>query len=297
MEKKNIVLRNGEAISYLEEGTSENVLILLHGNLSSSINFEPLIKLLSKDFRVIAPDLRGSGDSTYYRKISKIADLSEDLVFFMNALNIKNSSVLGWALGGAVGMSFASKYWDRINKLILLNSVPHSGIVRYKKNAKGNEIFGAIYENPNELASDPVLITPLINAFKNKDHEFVIEVMNSNTHSINTLVYSSNEKMINDVLKQRNYLETSWSLANFNMSHQHNFYSPGTNSINNIHCPVLHIWGEEDLVIPEYMVLQNLYALKDISSYTKYEKCGHNPMIDQPDRLALDIKEFLLKTE
>ncbi len=84
-----------------------------------------------------------------------------------------------------------------------------------------------------------------------------------------------------------------WALANLNMSNQHNFYNAGTNTIQNVKCPVLHTWGKKDIVVPEYMVLDNIKALEQQSKLVVYENCGHSPLVDVPDQLAKDILEFI----
>lgn len=289
MNKKKVNLINGETYFYIDEGSSDKIIILLHGNLTSSIIFENTIELLKKDFRVIAVDMRGFGDSTYYRKINSISDLTNDLIFFMKALDIEKANIAGWSLGGAVAMSLASKESSKVEKLILINSVPHDGIPKFKHNEKGTEVFGEVYKDSNDFLNDKHLITPLIDAIENEDHEYIINHLQNKNFSLSTI----ERKYIDEALKQRNLIDVFWALANFNMSHEHNFYSPGTNAINNIHIDTLHIWGEEDKVVPEYMVLKNYNALDKISLYKKYSNTGHCPMIDSNKSLTKDIKEFL----
>lgn len=51
--------------------------------MSSSISFEPIMKKLDKQIHVLAPDLRGMGQSTFNGKINKIENLTEDIFFFL----------------------------------------------------------------------------------------------------------------------------------------------------------------------------------------------------------------------
>ena len=53
----------------------------------------------------------------------------------------------------------------------------------------------------------------------------------------------------------------------------------------------LCIMGEKDIVVPSYMVMENFNALPN-AKLLPYENCGHSPMVDCPDRLASDVKEF-----
>lgn len=45
------------------------------------------------------------------------------------------------------------------------------------------------------------------------------------------------------------------------------------------------------MVVPRYMVMENVNAVKN-SKLLAYEKCGHSPLVDCPDRLIKDITEF-----
>mgnify|MGYP000866442373 CR=1 FL=1 len=93
MEKKKVTLKNGEVVSYVEQGQGEKTIILIHGNFSSSLHFTPLLERLPKDMKVIAPDLRGYGDSSYYRRISSLADLANDVHLLIEVLKIKPSAI------------------------------------------------------------------------------------------------------------------------------------------------------------------------------------------------------------
>ena len=57
MEKKFLNIGN-ETLAYLDEGQGE-VVLMVHGNMSSSVHYEPLITRIQDKFRCIAVDLRG----------------------------------------------------------------------------------------------------------------------------------------------------------------------------------------------------------------------------------------------
>lgn len=101
---------------------SSPVLVLIHGNVSSSVFFEELMADLSADFRVIAPDYRGYGDSE--RKAIDatrgMADLSDDVVALLDALEIDGPvDLLGWSAGGNIALQVAIDHPDRVRRLVL----------------------------------------------------------------------------------------------------------------------------------------------------------------------------------
>ncbi|MFH0767593.1 MAG: alpha/beta hydrolase [Bacillota bacterium] len=169
MEKNKITLKNGEVISYVEQGKGEKTLILIHGNFSSSLHFSPLLERLPKDIHVLAPDLRGFGDSSYYRRISSLADLANDVHLFMEAKGVKQAYVIGWSLGGGVALELAANRPKEVISLVLINSTTHRGYPIFKKNESGQPMVGQVYESADALGKDSVQVLPLLEAQKNKN--------------------------------------------------------------------------------------------------------------------------------
>jgi pimeloyl-ACP methyl ester carboxylesterase len=61
----------------------EKTIVLLHGNLSSSVHWTPLIHALKLSYRVIAFDIREFGDSTYAQSFDDLDTLAEDIRQFI----------------------------------------------------------------------------------------------------------------------------------------------------------------------------------------------------------------------
>ena len=101
---------------------NEKKLLLVHGNLSSSVFFLPLLPELSKHYDVVIPDLRCFGDSQDLPidATRGYRDWSDDLAEFTQALGWESFSLLGWSLGGNISMQFAIDYGERLERLILL---------------------------------------------------------------------------------------------------------------------------------------------------------------------------------
>ncbi len=292
MEKKKIVLRNQEELAYLDVGDKEKTLLLIHGNFSSSLHYMPLIERL-EDYRILAPDLRGFGDSSYLNRITSLKELADDLIEFLDRLSVQKVVVVGWSLGGGVAMELAAHYPERCSELILINSTTHKGYPLFKKDEKGQALLGQVYASPDELGTDPVQVIPLLNAQKENNFAVMNYVFDLTIYTVKKPDPTWNEIWIKESLKQKNLMDADWGLATLNLSDQPNFYVPGQNTISLIKCPVLHTWGTKDIVVPEAMVLDNINALEKQSTYIIYEDCGHSPLVDVPDQLANDIKTFI----
>ncbi|MBN2299641.1 MAG: alpha/beta hydrolase [Acholeplasmataceae bacterium] len=293
MEKKKITLKNGEIIAYVEQGQSERTIILIHGNFSSCLHYTPLLDRLPKDIHVIAPDLRGYGDSSYFRRISSLAELASDVHLFMEAKGIKSADVIGWSLGGGVALELAANYPKDVKSLVLINSTTHRGYPVFKKGENGQPLVGQAYESADELGKDPIQVIPLLEAQKTKNFAVMSYIFDATIYTVGKPSQEDNKLWIDESLKQKNLIDADWALANLNMSDIHNFYNAGTQNINRIKCPVLHTWGTKDIVVPEYMVKENFKALKSVSKLIVYENCGHSPLVDVPDQLTKDIIDFI----
>ena len=293
MEKLHVKLKNGETYAYVKQGKGNRVLLLIHGNFSSSLHFTPLFKRLPKDITVYAPDLRGYGDSTYENRIQSLLELADDVKLFMDEMGVKKADILGWSLGGGVALEFAAKYPEMTDKLILVNSTTHKGYPIFRKNDKGQAIVGTAYASPEELGEDPVQVLPLLAAQKNKDFHTMSFIFGLTVYNVNKPSEDDLELWITESLKQKNLIDADWALANLNMSNKFNFYNNGTNNIQNVKAKVLHTWGTDDITVPEFMIFDNIHALENQSKYIKYERCGHSPFTDVPDQITKDILKFI----
>lgn len=98
------------------------VLLLLHGNVSSSAFFEHLMAELCGDLRLIAPDFRGYGDSdrAAIDATRGVADLSDDTAAVLDALGVEGPvDVLGWSAGGNVALQLAIDHPERVRRVVL----------------------------------------------------------------------------------------------------------------------------------------------------------------------------------
>jgi pimeloyl-ACP methyl ester carboxylesterase len=111
---------NGFAFHYREAGSGQPV-VLVHGFPLSSQIFESQIEALSKSYRVIAPDLRGFGQSSSVDRFT-INSLADDLHTLLSRIGALPCVLGGLSMGGYVAEAFYRKYPRDVSKLILLNT-------------------------------------------------------------------------------------------------------------------------------------------------------------------------------
>lgn len=116
---------DGLNINYLEWGeASSPTLLLLHGFTSHAHCWDFLSDSLCSKYRVIALDLPGHGDSEWSKSGYSVKIFRKALASFCDQMGLESFSLLGISLGGMIGMDFASRYRQRVNKLIIVDAGP-----------------------------------------------------------------------------------------------------------------------------------------------------------------------------
>lgn len=290
-EFKKIQIRN-EVLAYREGGLGNRNILLIHGNMSSSAHFDHLMDALYDDFKIYAVDLRGFGHSSYHERFDSLKDLSEDLEFFIDKLRLKDLEVLGWSTGGGIALQLAADVQSLVKRVILLESVGITGYPMFKKDAAGQAILSEKLITKEEIESDPVQVAPVLAAIASKDAAFYKMLWNYAIYTAgNQPEESDYDRYIEEMLLQRNLVDIDYALTRFNLSDTDNGYNVGTGEIYKVKCPVLIIQGDKDIVVPMSMATGIQEALKDNSKLVILENSGHNPLVDQFDRVVALIKE------
>lgn len=108
---------------YLEGGSGAETVMLLHGWPHTSYTWRNLIPKLGEEHRVLAPDLRGLGDSSRGASRYDIEAVATDLVELIDLLGIKTLSVVGHDWGGPVAFALALLAPQRVIRLAIVDVV------------------------------------------------------------------------------------------------------------------------------------------------------------------------------
>jgi pimeloyl-ACP methyl ester carboxylesterase len=107
---------------YVDEGSGE-VILFLHGNPTWSFMYRSLIKGLSQRFRCVAPDHIGFGLSDKPFDVSYLPQFhAANLERFVEALGLKDITLVIHDWGGSIGMSYALDHPDNVKRLIVFNT-------------------------------------------------------------------------------------------------------------------------------------------------------------------------------
>lgn len=119
--ERHFTASDGAIIAYREQGDGAP-LIMIHGWSQSSAMFRHQLEGLSSHYRVIAPDIRGSGASPTPRGGLRMSRLAKDLEDLITHLQLRRAHALGWSMGASVLWSYIDLFGtQRLDKLILVD--------------------------------------------------------------------------------------------------------------------------------------------------------------------------------
>ncbi len=112
---------NGVRLHYLIAGKGEPVM-LLHGYAQNSHMWRPLIAKLAKSHTVVAPDLRGFGQSAKPQSGYDKKTMAQDVHALASSLGIRRASVVGHDIGLMVAYAYAAQYPAEVDRIVLMDA-------------------------------------------------------------------------------------------------------------------------------------------------------------------------------
>jgi len=157
-----IAANDGTKIHVIEKGEGHPVLFLAGGGFSIKV-FETSIKNFSKDFRVIAIDMRAHGKSQRVNYGLRLSRLAQDLKNVIEVMQLNRFTLIGHSLGCSVIYSFLDLFTGvQVEKLVLIDEAPVLTANPIWSQEK-RELLGASY--------DPVQNYHFINQLRIADYE------------------------------------------------------------------------------------------------------------------------------
>lgn len=104
-------------------GAGNPPLVILHGMLGSSRNWQTAGRDLAAEFHVFALDLRNHGGSPHAAEMTYSA-MVEDVLGWFEAQELPRVTLLGHSMGGKVAMLLACRHPERVERLIVVDIAP-----------------------------------------------------------------------------------------------------------------------------------------------------------------------------
>src|SRR6267143_6244728 len=178
---------NGIQLGYQIFGTG-SPLLLLHGGFGSVEMFGPNVNLLADGHRVIGVDLQSHGRSPAADRPMRFETMADDIAAIIRSLGLERAAIMGFSLGGAVGLRTAIQHPEVVERLVLVSTVfKRTGWypeMTAGMDAMGPETAGFLMQSPmyaayRQIAPQvddwPVLARQLVEALK-IDYDWCAEI-------------------------------------------------------------------------------------------------------------------------
>ncbi len=142
-------------LHYVDWGNeSAPPLLLVHGGRDHARSWDWVARDLRAHFHVIAPDLRGHGDSAW--AVGGLYSLSEfvlDLAQLVEALGVERAAIVGHSLGGAIALRYAGVFPERVTKLVAIEGLgPPPAMIERQRGKPAWERLGDWIDSMRDLA-------------------------------------------------------------------------------------------------------------------------------------------------
>lgn len=241
-------------------------LLLLAGMMGDSASWAPLLPLLAERFTVICPDNRTTGRTVPRDAPVSLAQIGADAMALMDHLGHQRFSIAGHSMGGLVTLDLAALHGDRIERAAVLAS----GRVRSPRTAAVFDALLAVRRAPQgeemwlralypwvfgaAFLSDPAAMEAAIAAARAYPHAQDADAM---AHQLAAL----------------------------------KSYRPAAR-VEDIPCPVLVLYAEEDVLIPPAAARPGFAAIPDLTEHT-VPGAGHSIVWDAPEAVAAHLHGFM----
>jgi pimeloyl-ACP methyl ester carboxylesterase len=124
--KDKFVTTNGIKIHYLDWGNEgKPVMVLLHGMRGHSHSWDSFSEPMSNDYRVLALDQRGRGDTDWAKDGDySTSTMAEDFAGFCEGLHLESFVLIGHSMGARNSMGFISQHPEKVEKLVIIDAPP-----------------------------------------------------------------------------------------------------------------------------------------------------------------------------
>lgn len=253
-------------IHYYQGGPlSSETLVLLHGFAADKDNWLRFSRHLTQDYRVIALDLPGFGDSDLPPGSYDVGTQTERLADILDAKGIQQAHLLGNSMGGQIAALFAARYPERVRSLALF---ANAGIDSPHK----SELYHLLTSgSPNPLVVKQPQDFDKLLRFVFVEPPYLPESLKR---------YLGERAMA----KATHYDQVFKQLVERPV--------PLAPELPKIQAPTLLLWGRHDRVL-DVSSIEVMQPLLNKTNVVIMDNVGHAPMLERPEESALLYRGFL----
>jgi len=253
----------GKKIFYRVTGKG-NPVMLVHGFGEDGTVWKNQLEFLKDKFRIIIPDLPGSGKSELIEN-SSIEDMAEVLHQIIHEEDIDHCVMIGHSMGGYITLAFAEMYWNHLTAFGLFHSSAYADSKeKITTRQKGIEFINEHGAFAFLKTATPNLFSPLTKA---ENPGLIDKQINSLDNFSPAALVSYYEAMISRPDRTAILLQAT--------------------------VPVLFIIGKYDNAVPPEDSLQQCH-LPEKSYIHMLNRSGHMGMLEEPQQSNQILEKFLL---
>ena len=265
-EKSLTIITNNQTVSYIEEGSvNAPTIIFIHGFPLNKAMWNKQVGELKENYRVIAYDIRGHGNSNASDDDFSIELFVVDLLSLMDALKIDKTILCGLSMGGYIALNAIENYPERFNAIILCDTNCTDDVPEVKEN-RMKAIESIKVKGIEQYAGESLkkLFAPV--SFSNHIEEIaVVKEMIMKTH-------------------KQSLFKTMHALAERKET---------CTKLHEIKVPVLIMVGKEDEITPPDKALSMQEKIKG-SIIHILDHAGHLSNMENSREFNKQLKEFIL---
>jgi pimeloyl-ACP methyl ester carboxylesterase len=257
-DKGRVIEVDGVNIYCIEQGRGFP-LVIIHGFMSSSIDFNNVINALSGSYKIIAVDLIGFGRSDKRESINySKKNMAVVIHKLMKQKGYNEYSVIGHSMGGGVALNIVNYYSKNVKSLVLVDSVG--------------------YKKPTRPPIPQLLLEVVFKSYLLQKFCYAMCFFNKKNLNIDKFerLYSINLNIP---------CQTLYTFSRTDDSESREDDKRG------IKCPTLIIWGRYDRITP----LQNASKFKDDIDNSKliiFDESGHLPYEEEEEKFIRVLLDF-----
>jgi pimeloyl-ACP methyl ester carboxylesterase len=270
------VVLHGHALSYVDSGSGP-VVLFIHGILGSRGQWVHLVDQVDDDHRVLVPDLFGHGDSAKPTGDYSLSAHAATLRDLLTHLGIERVTLVGHSLGGGIAMQFYYLFPDMVERLVLVAS---GGLGREVNLVLRSATLPGAEQVLSLIASEPVLDK--------------VQAVGRGARKVGWRPGADIGAIwrgftsLGDRESRRAFLATTRAVIDLGgqsiSAHDH---LQGVAPV-----PTMIVWGSKDRMIPAWHALSAQRSVPDCR-VELFEGAGHFPHLDDPDRFAQVLREFM----
>lgn len=290
-------------------------LLLVHGSYATSRWWEPVMRLLDDGFYVVAPDLRGCGETwrlqnqpsagqtNQHTNDYAIESQAADLAALADALGWDEFDLMGHSSGGAIAMEFALANPERVHTLTLLDSAPIEGVftpvdmlmlleqMREDRELLRNALAALMPTYPTGLnaSAENTVDDSLIQNQEPADASAANDTAANDTAANEPPAHPAGPEFFEQLVEDATQMDPAAYTAVAEALNRWNRFADA----DELTMPTLLVWGELDSVVDRDTTTRTLIAIPGANNLEVIRNVGHSPMLEAPLAVAERFIEFV----